>query len=646
MPKIGMESFYQGYLQNLEAGKQRKTRLPVTAQYREKTPEERNDFDRFCEMIEIVRGAIGPNAAFGDENFQLGYYNFSKHRTWEVGEEEFRVAFGGLWDNLETELGKNQDALDRLKPEEKAAVATVLGVKEKEREQEAKEEAEREAREKAEREAREKAEREAREKKDRELDEERQRLFEELTRDQQPPEDQSEYGERWRAEKREQLKKSEERQRKLDQRLHELDKEEAELFGKPRVNDRTEDGPKADLNETVQYDEIELEDGNQTVLLTEEETRELSEETEDGPKADLNDTVQYDEIELEDGNQTVLLTEEETQELSEELEDRPKADLNKTVQYDEIELEDGNQTVLLSEEETQELSEELELSEEPEKNGREKPLDGEISRTLHTALSKAGMTEAELAVRDNSRIMKSRSREFGCFVDSLTSMAAYVGRNGINGTGYRDMIDGTDGLTERCIDYLSKYPKVRATQSGRDSYELVLNTLAAFGAPSDPRIKACIDRVNAKRGAKPGTKDFIDLADYGADRMLGRKKTAGEYMKELNRRIAEQLKRSKDKSLTPNDMLKAKYEANRLKVEKLYLKTAVTPSKAVYPDRIAEKTKELWSDKRLMDKLVANQSEKEQARIMREHLARGTASEPQPKTAQKEKQQNGPVAGA
>ena len=117
-------------------------------------------------------------------------------------------------------------------------------------------------------------------------------------------------------------------------------------------------------------------------------------------------------------------------------------------------------------------------------------------------------------------------------------------------------------------------------------------------------------------------------------------------MKELNRRIAEQLKRSKDKSLTPNDMLKAKYEANRLKVEKLYLKTAVTPIKAVYPAQIAEKTKELLSDKQLMNSLVANQSEMEQARIMREHLASETASVPQPKTAQKEKQQNGPVAGA
>ena len=117
-------------------------------------------------------------------------------------------------------------------------------------------------------------------------------------------------------------------------------------------------------------------------------------------------------------------------------------------------------------------------------------------------------------------------------------------------------------------------------------------------------------------------------------------------MKELNRRIAEQLKRSKDKSLTPNDMLKAKYKANRLKVEKLYLKTAVTPSKTVYPAQIAEKANELWSDKRLMDDLVANQSEKEQARIMQEHLASETASVPQPKTTQKEKQQNGPVAGA
>ena len=185
----------------------------------------------------------------------------------------------------------------------------------------------------------------------------------------------------------------------------------------------------------------------------------------------------------------------------------------------------------------------------------------------------------------------------------------------------------------------------RSTQSGRDSYELALNLLATCADPNDPEVKACIDGVNAKRGAKPGTKNFIDLGDYGPDRLLGRKVPAGEYMKDVDKRIAEQLKRSKDKSLAPDDALKAKYEAIRLKMEKLYLKTAVTPSKAVYPDRIAEKTKEMMFDRRLMDEMDTHQSEKEQERIMREHLAPKTASEPQPKTTQKEKQQNGPVAG-
>ena len=80
-------------------------------------------------------------------------------------------------------------------------------------------------------------------------------------------------------------------------------------------------------------------------------------------------------------------------------------------------------------------------------------------------------------------------------------------------------------------------------------------------------------------------------------------------------------------------------------MERLYLKTAATPSKAVYPDRIAEKTKKLMFDRQLMDKMDAHQSEKEQEQIMREHLASETASVPQPKTTQKEKQQDAPVAG-
>ena len=260
-------------------------------------------------------------------------------------------------------------------------------------------------------------------------------------------------------------------------------------------------------------------------------------------------------------------------------------------------------------------------------------------RITHDLLGELGLTEEELRTNNAARIHKSRSQEFYNVV-----YCAAMARDSIRQDDGQSMGGNMKGVAEYCIKYLKKYPKVRSTQSGRDSYELALNLLATCADPNDPEVKACIDGVNAKRGAKPGTKNFIDLGDYGPDRLLGRKVPAGEYIKDVDKRIAEQLKRSKDKSLTPNDMLKAKYEANRLKVEKLYLKTAVTPSEAVYPDRIAEKTKELWSDKRLMDTLVANQSEKEQARIMREHLALKTASA-QPKTVQKEKQQDAPVAG-
>ena len=260
---------------------------------------------------------------------------------------------------------------------------------------------------------------------------------------------------------------------------------------------------------------------------------------------------------------------------------------------------------------------------------------------LKAALQRAGLTEQELRTNNDARIHQSRSTEFYNVVH-----CAALARDTIRDDEVETLGGHMKSVADACIKYLKKYPKVRFTQSGRDSYELALNLLALSADPGDPKVRECIDKVNAARGAKPGTKNFIDLGDYGPDRLLGRKVPAGEYMKDVDKRIAEQLKRSKDKSLTPNDMVKAKYEASRLKMEKLYLKTAATPSKAVYPDRIAEETKKLMFDRQLMDEMDVHQSEKEQEQIMREHLASKTASEPQPKTAQNEKRQNGPVAGA
>ena len=262
MPKIGIESLYQGYLQNLEAGRNKQTRRPVATQYTEKQPEERNDFDRLCAVIEIMRKALGPNVPFGSESFNIGYYNFSKVRNYETGEISFIGVFEDLWDNLETELDKHKDVVERLKPEEKSAVQAVLDLKAKEREE-----------------------------KEQELEEERKRLFEDLTKDQQPSGNDGKYSEKWAEEERERLKKSEERLNRLDQKLKQMDEEAATLFGKGRSNGKVEqepepeperqDAPEVDLNETIQYgDQLDLDKMNETVVLSEDELRKINEELE------------------------------------------------------------------------------------------------------------------------------------------------------------------------------------------------------------------------------------------------------------------------------------------------------------------------------------------------------------------------------
>jgi len=466
-PKAGMESFYQGYLQNLEAVRSKQTRMPTAIQYRDKKPEERNPFDRFCQMIDVMRDALGPNAAFGNDNFTTGYYNLSKVRNYEIGESEFESVFGELWDNLETELEKHKDAVARLKPEGKSAVQAVLDIKAKEREE-----------------------------RDRELDEQRQKLFDELTRDQQPPVTEK---------------------KPTDE---ELDQEIGRLF------------------------------------------RELT------------------------GDQQPPVTEKKP--TDEEL-DRERERL-----YREL------------------------TGDQPPEAGGKAASEPDTTRMdcITAALRQAGMTDKELETRDSSRLVKSRSPEFGRVVDALTSMAAAISRNGADEPGLRKMIDGTDGLTERCIDYLNKYPKVRSTQSGRDSYDLVLNTLAVFGDPNDKRIKACLDGVNKTRGisGRVSNRDYVDLKNYGADRLTGKAKLGSDVLKDIDKELVAQAKLAKKRDAAARE---ANARLKHLQLKKLYLKALVAPNGVVDPKSLDAQTAELGRNTALNNALAAAAKDpKMQDRIM------------------------------
>ena len=734
MPKIGIESLYQGYLQNLEAGRNKQTRRPVATQYTEKQPEERNDFDRLCAVIEIMRKALGPNVPFGSESFNIGYYNFSKVRNYETGEISFIGVFEDLWDNLETELDKHKDVVERLKPEEKSAVQAVLDLKAKEREE-----------------------------KEQELEEERKRLFEDLTKDQQPSGNDGKYSEKWAEEERERLKKSEEQLNRLDQKLKQMDEEAATLFGKGRSNGKVEqepeperqDAPEVDLNETIQYgDQLDLDEMNETVVLSEDELRKINEELEKKQNEKKQEPTgetqpEANQNEPKNLNETVVLSEDELRKINEELEkkqnekkreptgeaqpeaerDEPKAGMDRlyqgyvqnleagrngktqlptATQYKEKKPEERNdfdrlcavieimrkalgpnvpfgndslktgyyniskirnyeigkgdfeaafgdlwenletelnrhgdvidrlkpeekaavkavldvkakerepdeQTRRLHEKLTRDLQPKPQPQPEAKRNGLAPP---DPTECITAALRQAGMTDKELQALDSSRLVKSRSSEFGRVVDALTSMAAFISHNGNDAAGLRKMIDGVDGLTERCVDYLNKYPKVRSTQSGRDSYDLVLNTLAVFGDPKDARIKACLDGVNKTRGisGRVSNRDYVDLKNYGADRLTGRAKLGSDVLKDIDKELVAQAKLAKKRDAAARE---ANARLKHLQLKKLYLKALVAPNGVVDPKSLDAQTAELGRNTALNNALAAAAKDpKMQDRIM------------------------------
>ena len=693
MPKIGMESLYQGYLQNLEAVKSKKTRRPTATQYTDKQPNERNDFDRFCAVIEIMRKALGPNVPFGGEGFSIGYYNFSKVRRYETGETEFESVFGDLWDNLEAELDKHKDVVDRLKPEEKAAVQAVLDVKAKERE-------------------------EKRQELDRQKEKPAANPQPELQQTKVDLNETIQYGDELDLDKmNETVVLTDDELRKINEELEKKQKDKKEPTAETK-----QDAPK-NLNETVVLTDDELRKINEELEEKQKGKKEPVAETkpearQNAPKTGMESLYQgyLQNLEAEKNKQTrlptaVQYTEKKPEERNDfdrfcmavetmrkalgpnvpfgndnfirgyyEISKKRKHEIGEAEftsvfgdLWDNFNEELGKHKDVLvrlkpeekaavravldlkakereakereQDRQIKELYEDLTRDQEPvtEKKPTDEELDRERERLyreltgdqppeaggkaasepdttrmdcITAALRQAGMTDKELETRDSSRLVKSRSPEFGRVVDALTSMAAAISRNGADEPGLRKMIDGTDGLTERCIDYLNKYPKVRSTQSGRDSYDLVLNTLAVFGDPNDKRIKACLDGVNKTRGisGRVSNRDYVDLKNYGADRLTGKAKLGSDVLKDIDKELVAQAKLAKKRDAAARE---ANARLKHLQLKKLYLKALVAPNGVVDPKSLDAQTAELGRNTALNNALAAAAKDpKMQDRIM------------------------------
>ena len=238
-----------------------------------------------------------------------------------------------------------------------------------------------------------------------------------------------------------------------------------------------------------------------------------------------------------------------------------------------------------------------------------------IEDALNAAVRQAGLTEEEITGHDVSRIQRTRSPEFFGVVNS-----ACMTLNRVQFWNVRDAGEEMKSLKNSCISYLRKYPKVRSTQAGRDSYELALNLLAICAGPEDDEVRACIEEINAKRGvaSRIHAKDHIDLRSYGPDRLLGRKKGSAELLKDTDKKLVEQARRAKTGDKT------AQADVKRLQIKKLYIKTAVAPNGAADLKELDDTVSKLMCNEKLMGALTAaTKDPKKQEKIMIAEIVKG-----------------------
>ena len=239
-----------------------------------------------------------------------------------------------------------------------------------------------------------------------------------------------------------------------------------------------------------------------------------------------------------------------------------------------------------------------------------RPLRHYYYNALGAALSQFGLNAEEVEKSNDVRLFGKRSAELTNVTNLICIARKQMSPQGGNIPG----VAGTmKGMKEYCIRYLNKYPKVRSTQSGRDSYDAMLSLLATCANPDDPEVKACIDGINQKRGVagRHHAKDYIDLRSYGPDRLLGRKKSAADLLKETDKALVEKAK------LADGGNKKAQAELKRLQIKKLYIKAAVPPNGAMYLEELDKSVTALTRNEGLVNALAtAAQDPKKQDMIM------------------------------
>lgn len=326
----------------------------------------------------------------------------------------------------------------------------------------------------------------------------------------------------------------------------------------------------------------------------------ILEQENDPQQQDLNVTRQYDEIELNANNQTIILDEQPEQRL-EPPEEPPRASVEERLNSDP--------------EARQKAADAL------ERLLREAGVDPNVHIVKAQAMD---MSEGELSVDRDGALqsdktvevttvkpveLKGRGKAYNAMLTGAVRLLSEL----------RDGVVTRDQLRElraASSDYMEDKKSVRFTREGRVSFDRALSLYGAFSEPET--LQACVADINASRKARY----HIRAEDFGSDRLLG-KKTVAERQEELHAVSAASMK-ALSGSPSAMEQAFHRLRQRDAALESMVLaslpQTAGKPGAAVEPERVKRYVDALRGNGELMELLQSGAMQKD-ARAQQEYVS-------------------------
>ena len=327
----------------------------------------------------------------------------------------------------------------------------------------------------------------------------------------------------------------------------------------------------------------------------------ILEQENDPQQQDLNVTRQYDEIELNANNQTIILDEQPEQRL-EPPKEPPRTSVEERLNSDpEARQKAADALERLLREAGVEPSVHIVKAQAMDMND-----DGSLSLDGEGALRSDKTVEVTMVKPVE---LKGRGKAYNAMLTGAVRLLSELRDGKVTRDRLRE-------LRHASSDYMEDKKSVRFTREGRVSFDRALSLYGAFSEPET--LQTRVADINASRKARY----HIRAEDFGSDRLLG-KKTVAERQEELRAVSAASMKAlSGSPSLMEQAFhrLRQRDAALESMVLASLPQTAGQPGAAVEPERVKRYVDALRGNRKLME-LLQSGAMKKDARAQQRYVS-------------------------